>query len=103
MVEYIEREEAIALLEEKQRGICPLGRCSRNAVYGTDRDLYDAIDSDIDALLNIPAADVVPVVHGRWVYPLGMAWSYVCSECGKSIGVIKHNYCPNCGARMDGE
>lgn len=50
----------------------------------------------------LPSADVAPVRHGRWVYPIGMAWNYVCSECGKSIGVIKHNYCPNCGALMDG-
>ena len=50
---------------------------------------------------SIPAADVAPVRHGRWVYPIGMAWNYVCSECGKSIGVIKHKYCPNCGAKMD--
>ena len=50
---------------------------------------------------NIKPVDVVPVRHARWVYPIGMAWDYVCSECGKPIGVIKHNYCPNCGAKMD--
>ena len=68
---------------------------------------YDTPDIDLSgekfeaAIRKIQAADVAPVRHGRWVYPIGMAWNYVCSECGKSIGVIKHKYCPNCGAKMD--
>lgn len=43
------------------------------------------------------------VNHGHWKYPLGMAWNYVCSECGANGGVEGTPYCPNCGARMDGE
>lgn len=111
MAEYIEREAAVALLEEKLRDICPIGRCSRNAVYGTDRDLYDAIESDIDALNNIPAADVVEVVHGKWVDHMVRDWR--CSVCGEKINKIRNvdgycyedkpHYCPNCGARMDGD
>jgi hypothetical protein len=59
-----------------------------------------------------PAADVVEVRHGEWrttnAYP---HWLW-CSECHKKfipniewIGRydIPTNYCPNCGARMDGE
>ena len=113
--EYIEREAAAALLEEKLQDICPLGRCSRNAVYGTDRDLYDAIELDIDALNNIPAADVVEVVHGHWVgleydgyadgNPVYDLWE--CSECGNEVRgedvPDTHPYCNGCGARMDGE
>ena len=68
--------------------------------YGqTDEPIpFETLVSD---LRDMKAADVAPVRHGRWVYPIGMAWNYVCSECGKSIGVIKHKYCPNCGAKMD--
>ena len=58
-----------------------------------------------------PAADVAPVVHGRWVVrfdgPYKRRRCY-CSHCGKHSGVggIAQNqekpYCPNCGAKMDG-
>ena len=78
-------------------------RCYHNYVceqYNENRDLTRT-KCDYKNSHFIDAADVVPVRHGRWVYPIGMAYNYVCSECGKSIGVIKHNYCPNCGAKMD--
>lgn len=49
-----------------------------------------------------PTADVVPVVHGRWVF--GGDGCVVCSECDEEEPNDNHrNYCPNCGARMDGE
>lgn len=53
--------------------------------------------------------DVSPVRHGRWEKQSGL---YSCSECGKTCpydvkaDVIEYwpcNYCPNCGAKMDGE
>lgn len=52
----------------------------------------------------IPAADVVPVRHGRWIekekYNFGIM--YDCSLCEDRILDNGHhwNYCPNCGARM---
>lgn len=54
-----------------------------------------------------PAADVAPVVHGRWIHDgrrieSGIDWCH-CSECGKSDNFCtRTNYCPNCGAMMDG-
>ena len=48
----------------------------------------------------IPAADVRPVVHGRWVTrPYMMGKTEYCSRCGENYG-RKHNFCPNCGADM---
>jgi len=41
--------------------------------------------------------------HGHWINP--KAWHVECSECHhvlESICEVK-NYCPNCGAIMDGE
>ena len=99
---YIEKDEALAIIENRQREICPMGRYSRNAVYGSDREAFDNWQEILAEIEAIQSADVAPVRHGRWVYPIGMAYNYVCSECEKSIGVIKHNYCPNCGAKMDG-
>lgn len=63
MDEFIKREAAIAIIEEKQKGLCPVGRYGRGYVYGSDREKYDAWDEIIDALENIPSADVAPVVR----------------------------------------
>lgn len=52
----------------------------------------------------IPAADVAPVRHGRWIekekYTFGVM--YDCSICDNRILDNGHHwyYCPNCGARM---
>ena len=63
MAEYIKREAAIAIIEEKQKELCPVGRYGRGYVYGSDRDKYDAWDEIVDALENISGADVAPVVR----------------------------------------
>lgn len=52
------------------------------------------------------AADVAPVVHGRWISKNhhGYEWIFVCSNCGYIDGYPfndRSNYCPNCGAKMD--
>ena len=56
-------------------------------------------------LLRQPTADVAPVVHGRWVthYRSGttVAEGYV-STCCDMWNNRKSDYCPNCGAKMDG-
>lgn len=28
---------------------------------------------------------------------------YACNKCGEKVGVFKSNFCPNCGAKMEGE
>ena len=68
-------------------------------------DLMDAFD---DALQDAQTVDAVEVVHGRWVnnkddYP-------ECDKCGympqydHMIDDIWYSpYCPNCGAKMDGD
>lgn len=73
MDKYIKLEAAVAIIEEKQKELCPVGRYGRGYVYGSDREKYDAWDEIIDALENIPSADVAPVVrckdckHKGWV------------------------------------
>lgn len=56
-----------------------------------------------DKLQTLPSADVEPVRHGRWEWIGGRSWR--CSECEWIHGPNKprFHYCPNCGARMDGE
>ena len=67
----------------------------------------------IEILDDIPAADVAPVVHGRW----GKDRDFIkCSACGfgmyphwcrfmdgvcVGVGYSEPSYCPNCGAKMD--
>lgn len=58
----------------------------------------DYADEAVDRL---PAADVAPVRHGRWIE----AGSYqICSECGEEHAWDEYRatYCEDCGARMDG-
>lgn len=60
----------------------------------------------------IPAADVAPVVHGRWMHSRYEDCSeqfklVKCSQCNQeayamAFYVVDGHYCPNCGAKMDG-
>lgn len=53
-----------------------------------------------------PAADVAPVVHGRWTFYSSYGedeYEYECSVCNEWANQ-RYTYCPNCGAHMkDGE
>ena len=53
----------------------------------------------------LPAADVAPVVHARWITRsdkgiISMTHPYMCSRCWR-VEMDKEPYC-NCGAKMDG-
>lgn len=54
-----------------------------------------------------PAADVAPVVHGRWIEKKSAVGRYFeCSNCGAHENkhtAIKGYYCWRCGAKMDKE
>lgn len=58
----------------------------------------------IQYLQEIKAADVEPVVHAHWEKPLDgrRKSSLCCSEC-KNLTYCSWDYCPSCGAHMDGE
>ena len=52
-----------------------------------------------------PSADVAPMLHGRWGTHSDRPDSLICSVCNYGFDMWKHdphNYCPNCGAKMDG-
>ena len=64
----------------------------------------DGCGSAVECILAEPAADVAPVVHGRWNSMDGYKTRVVCSECGwdaPEYGKF-YSFCPNCGAKMDG-
>lgn len=85
MAEYIKREDA--LLKLMQDG---------------------CLASRIESIKNIPAADVAPVVHGRWEWlgPNRLVADCMCGTCSackvRSKYIVNTMLCPNCGALMDG-
>jgi hypothetical protein len=50
----------------------------------------------------LPAADVVPVLHGRKIEDGDIGCFWLCSLCGECLP-YGAKYCHNCGAKMDGE
>lgn len=101
MDEYIRREDAIKCIE---------GQCVDGKMWGNDESEGTLIEaySAIDDLMEIPAADVAPVRHGRWIerksFHAEGGISAKCSACQKDVQYLGNplNYCPNCGAKMDG-
>lgn len=101
MAEYIEKHKAVNLLtslENEFQQFKPF-KCFEHAMY---RKLCE---TEI-AIGKLPAADVAPVVHGRWIektVPEGCRY-FECSNCGAHENrhtAIKGYYCWRCGAKMD--
>lgn len=72
--------------------------------YMKRTDRYFNVKFDIE---NFPNADVAPIVHAHWISKNlhGYEWIFVCSNCDYIDGYPfndRSNYCPNCGAKMDG-
>lgn len=96
MAEYIERE---ARLKEIDKAF---------EEYGQNGDILKLFSECRASILFAPAADVVEVRHGEWA---GDAFCDVltCKECSYEhalyvLGKLSAtNYCPNCGAKMDGK
>lgn len=97
MAEYIEREALITKFKKMELGEHGL----------VERLFADGVYAVIAAF---PAADVAPVVHGRWIVQFDGPYKRrrcYCSNCGmhNGIGGIAKNqekpFCPNCGAKMD--
>ena len=80
----------------------------RNAGTLYTREAEFLLQKVILLLKHAPAADVAEVVHGRWIKDDFLSDDVnnaeKCSQCGELIGWFGNlpNYCPNCGARMDG-
>ena len=86
MVEYIEREKVLKAFTE----------C-----------IWDmAILADLDSIVrDMPAADVRPVVRGKWVYKgyptkNGEIGVLFCSKCNHAQWTDLFSFCPLCGADM---
>lgn len=98
MAEYIEREALLEEINEEIEIKSPM--LTEEANYYLETGLRIA-RKDIKRL---PAADVVEVKHGEWIKDNNFSQivnKYKCSLCGVEDIVLHHNYCPNCGAKMD--
>lgn len=84
MPEYIEREAAT------------------KAVMAAKWEIGSDAAMAMQIVATAPAADVAPVVHGRWIPVDG--GQHKCSRCHtvRKTDVARDHYCPNCGAKMDG-
>ena len=104
MDEYIKKSalyEKIAQLEELARDRY-LETPSSSPFYSRDMEQLNQRTSFKHIIADFPAADVVPVVHGRWIASHDEFCA--CSICKYPVyvGWNQTNYCPNCGAKMDG-
>lgn len=96
--EYIRREDAVDTVP-KERIVEYMDEFG--AGYNSCRnDILRSIES-------LEPADVAPVVHSRWVLGGYDDMYYVCERCGHKQSEYyakpTANFCPNCGAKMDGE
>ena len=83
----------------------------RDALYDADAITM----SGVKILNQFPVADVAPMRHGRWISLTDCSNAGVyCSVCHKKVykedyaicnrkNKLRSDYCPNCGAKMDGE
>lgn len=71
--------------------------------------LVSAVPEEV--IRSLPPADVAPVRHGQWIFkcddqPISNDKVYGCSLCDDKNRRYYEwqlsNYCPNCGAKMDG-
>lgn len=63
-------------------------------------------DDEYDLIDKCPTIDVVPAVYGHWETNSDRPDSLICSVCKCGFDMWKHdphNFCPNCGAKMEGE
>ena len=102
MAECIERDMLCRVLE----------RCRKAPKNRYQRGVEDGMELALNAVKAIHTADVAPVVHGRWLHSGYEEYSghlalVKCSRCSHEAYAIacyvrEGNYCPYCGARMDG-
>lgn len=93
MDEYIKREAVIERIRRMPRCVNP------------DLVQYSLVKGII---AETPDENVVPIVHEFWIEKQGIVLRFCldkwleCSNCqSRNETMIKFNYCPNCGAKMD--
>lgn len=104
MSDYISRDKVAQAFEDADVDVCEDYGEYYGCEWGFSRDAVRKIVAEL------PAADVAPVRHGRWVWDTtGLYPKPVCNKCGEEPYRRSNHtsdlpkYCPNCGARMGKE
>ena len=94
MANYIKRTDVMKICEDY----------SAHCFKLNDANGQDIADRILDDVVEIPISDVEEVKHGEWsLKHIGVGHYWECSECEfKNAVMPRTNYCPNCGAKMDG-
>ena len=96
MAEYIKKDELLKFKAD---------------VYDEDGHVLYAVPTGY--IVSMPPADVMQVRHGRWIMVDDSCGKYACSACREieqectewgagHYNPVDKDYCPNCGAKMDG-
>ena len=97
MTEYIERKIALS--------ICEPSKSDRYyQTYNLDDAYGQGWDDALCCIESIPIADVAQIIHGQWETNSDRPDILICSVCKCGFDMWKHdphNFCPNCGAKMD--
>lgn len=97
-----------ALLEQTLVALKRL-ETGNDRLWEMNRKYHAGIAIANSIIINAPAVDAEVVRHGRWISENIRKKSYLrqCSVCNKIAYFCgtgcSYNYCPNCGAKMDGE
>ena len=95
VAEYIDREALLKEINDKMANIGFTSPYQDHLII-----MIEGMERIRDSVEDAPAADVAPVVRGRWI-TTNDNWT-LCSEC-KTLGSPQWKGCPVCLARMDGE
>lgn len=112
MPEYIKREDLLKWMKEEK----PKFHTEHGYLHG----ITVGFDYALKFVKQMPAADVVEVVHGHNKTSMHPVDEFLCSVCGFCCAdytetkydedgdyeyscECEFDYCPKCGAKMDGE
>lgn len=104
--EYIDREKTIEIVNLQMAKVVLGANVGKMA-----SDVYNLAKSHaIDYIRCVPSADVQEVKHGEWIVRNRKKVIH-CSICNNVVPIlmcygeplkIHYNFCPSCGAKMDG-
>lgn len=82
-----------------RRSLVMMGYLVRLGTKNTYKAKFEALSAALD---NAPSVDAEPVRHGRWIKKIECAKCSICFEDCWADCAPSYEFCPRCGAKMDG-